>query len=66
MVISEFLESGGYDHHLHTIQREYANNLNLLSQAVTRTFPAAAWFYPIERAVERLGEMAAELSQSKS
>jgi DNA-binding transcriptional MocR family regulator len=122
MVIAEFLESGGYDHHLRTIRREYANNVNLLSQAVTRYFPpetrvtrptggfvlwvqlpenidslelyklalqnnititpgylfsptnqfsnfirlnAAAWSYPIERAVERLGEMVAELSKSR-
>lgn len=122
MVIAEFLESGGYDHHLRTIRREYANNVNLLSQAVTRYFPpetrvtrptggfvlwvqlpenvdslelyklalqnnititpgylfsptnqfsnfirlnAAAWSYPIERAVERLGEMVTELSKSK-
>jgi DNA-binding transcriptional MocR family regulator len=121
-VIAEFLESGGYDHHLRTIRREYANNVNLLSQAVTRYFPpetrvtrptggfvlwvqlpenidslelyklalqnnititpgylfsptnqfsnfirlnAAAWSYPIERAVERLGEMVTELSKSK-
>jgi DNA-binding transcriptional MocR family regulator len=122
MVIAEFLGSGGYDHHLRTIRREYANNVNLLSQAVTRYFPpetrvtrptggfvlwvqlpenidslelyklalqnnititpgylfsptnqfsnfirlnAAAWSYPIERAVERLGEMVTELSKSK-
>jgi DNA-binding transcriptional MocR family regulator len=121
-VIAEFLESGGYDHHLRTIRREYANNVNLLSQAVTRYFPpetrvtrptggfvlwvqlpenidslelyklalqnnititpgylfsptnqfsnfirlnAAAWSYPIERAVERLGEMVTELSKSR-
>jgi DNA-binding transcriptional MocR family regulator len=116
MAVAEFLESGGYDRHLRTIRREYANNVNLLSQAVTRYFPpetrvtrpaggfvlwvqlperidslelyklalqnnititpgylfsptnqfsnfirlnAAAWSYPIERAVERLGEMVA-------
>jgi len=121
MAIAEFLESGGYDHHLRTIRREYENNVNLLSQAVTRYFPpetrvtrptggfvlwvqlpenvdsleiyklalqnnititpgylfsptnqfsnfirlnAAAWSYPIERAVEKLGEMVVELSQS--
>ena len=116
MAVAEFLKSGGYDHHLRTIRREYANNVNLLSQAVTRYFPpgtrvsrptggfvlwvqlpenidsleiyklalknnititpgylfsatnqfsnfirlnAAAWTYPIERAVEKLGEMVA-------
>jgi len=120
MAVAEFLESGGYDHHLRTIRREYANNVNLLSQAVTRYFPpetrvtrptggfvlwvqlpvnvdsldlyklalqnnititpgylfsptnqfsnfirlnAAAWSYPIERAVEKLGEMVATMAE---
>jgi len=120
MAVAEFLESGGYDHHLRTIRREYANNVNLLSQAVTRYFPpetrvtrpaggfvlwvqlpenidslelyklalknnititpgylfsptnqfsnfirlnAAAWTYPIEKAVERLGEMVASMAR---
>jgi DNA-binding transcriptional MocR family regulator len=40
MAIAEFLESGGYDHQLRRIRREYANNVAMLSQAVTRTFPA--------------------------
>ena len=119
MAVAEFLESGGYDHHLRTIRREYANNVSLLSQAVMRYFPpetrvtrptggfvlwvqlpenidsleiyklalknnititsgylfsptnqfsnfirlnAAAWSYPIERAVERLGEMVADMA----
>ena len=119
MAVAEFLESGGYDHHLRTIRREYANNVNLLSQAVTRYFSpetrvtrptggfvlwvqlpenvdslelyklalknnitltpgylfsatnqfsnfirlnAAAWTYPIERAVERLGKMVSDLA----
>ena len=122
MAVAEFLESGGYDHHLRSIRREYANNVNLLSQAVTRYFPsetrvtrpsggfvlwvqlpenvdslelyklalknyitltpgylfsptnqfsnfirlnAAAWTYPIERAVERLGEMVADVAEAK-
>jgi DNA-binding transcriptional MocR family regulator len=117
--VAEFLESGGYDHHLRSIRREYASNVNLLSQAVTRYFPpetrvtrpsggfvlwvqlpenvdslelyklalknnititpgylfsptnqfsnfirlnAAVWSYPIERAVERLGEMVADMA----
>ena len=120
--IAQFLESGGYDHHLRRIRREYANNVALLSRAVTRTFPpgtrvtrpsggfvlwvqlpenvdslelygmalrgnititpgylfsptnqftnfirlnAAAWNYPIERALERLGEMIVELAGRK-
>jgi DNA-binding transcriptional MocR family regulator len=114
MAVAEFLASGGYDHHLRHIRREYARNVNLLAQAVTRYFPpetrvthptggivvwvqlpdtvdslelyklalqnnitiapgylfsatdqyskyirlnAAAWSYPVERAVERLGEL---------
>jgi DNA-binding transcriptional MocR family regulator len=39
MVIAEFLESGGYDHHLRHLRREYAHNMNLLSQAVKNYFP---------------------------
>lgn len=122
MAIAEFLESGGYDHHLRRIRREYASNEALLSQAVTRYFPsgtrvtrpsggfvlwvqlpeqvdslelytlalqggitltpgylfsptnqfsnfirlnAAAWTYPIERGLERLGEMVAHLTANK-
>ncbi len=114
MVIAEFLKSGGYDHHLRQLRREYARNVNLLSQAVRNYFPpetrvtrptggfvlwvqlpagidaldvykvalennititpghlfsptnrfsnfirlnAAAWTLPIERAVEKLGEI---------
>ena len=121
MAVAEFLESGGYDHHLRTIRREYANNVSLLSQAVMRYFPpetrvtrptggfvlwvqlpenvdslelyklalqnnititpgylfsptnqfsnfirlnAAAWSYPIEKALEQLGEMVADMAYS--
>jgi len=39
IAIAEFLESGGYDHHLRKIRREYASNVALLSQAATRVFP---------------------------
>ncbi len=38
-VIAQFLESGGYDQHLRRIRREYARNLELLSNAVLRYFP---------------------------
>lgn len=119
MAIAQFLESGGYDHQLRRIRREYASNVALISQAVIRVFPsgtritrlsggfvlwvqlpenvdslelyalalknnititpgylfsptnqfsnfirlnAAAWNYPIERAVRRLGELVIELS----
>jgi len=121
MVTTEFLESGGYEHHLRHIRREYARNVNLMSRAVMRYFPpgtrvtrpsggfvlwvqmpvsvdalelyslalkggitltpghlfsathqfqnfirlnAAEWSYPIERALERLGEMIAELMRT--
>lgn len=119
MAIAQFLESGGYDHQLRRIRREYASNVAQLSQSVTRAFPAgtrvtrpsggfvlwvqlpesvdslelytlalknhititpgylfsptnqfsnfirlnaAAWTYPIERAVRRLGELVFELA----
>jgi DNA-binding transcriptional MocR family regulator len=38
-VVAEFLESGGYDQHLRRIRREYARNVELLSDAVVRYFP---------------------------
>ena len=37
--IAEFIESGGYDHHLRRIRREYARNVELMSNAVIRYFP---------------------------
>lgn len=37
--IADFLESGGYDHHLRRIRREYARNVELMSSAVIRYFP---------------------------
>jgi len=40
LAIAEFMESGGYDHQIRRIRREYANNVAMLSQSVTRTFPA--------------------------
>jgi DNA-binding transcriptional MocR family regulator len=39
MVIAQFLEGGGYDQHLRRIRREYARNVELLSDAVVRYFP---------------------------
>jgi len=39
MVVAQFLESGGYDQHLRRIRREYARNVELLSDAVVRYFP---------------------------
>lgn len=39
MTVAHFLQSGGYDAHLRRIRREYARNVTLMSQAVTRYFP---------------------------
>jgi DNA-binding transcriptional MocR family regulator len=39
MAVAEFLESGGYDQHLRRIRREYARNVELMSNAVMRYFP---------------------------
>ena len=39
MAVAEFIESGGYEHHLRHIRREYARNVDLLSAAVMRYFP---------------------------
>ena len=40
MAVAGFLESGGYEQHLRRIRREYARNVELLSEAVLRYFPA--------------------------
>lgn len=40
MALAQFLESGGYEHHLRRIRREYARNVELMSAAVMRYFPA--------------------------
>jgi len=37
--ISDFLRTGGYDHHLRSIRRAYQNQLHLFSQAILRHFP---------------------------
>jgi DNA-binding transcriptional MocR family regulator len=39
MTLAQFLEGGGYDQHLRRIRREYARNVELLSDAVLRYFP---------------------------
>jgi DNA-binding transcriptional MocR family regulator len=39
MAVAEFLEGGGYDQHLRRIRREYARNVELMSDAVMRHFP---------------------------
>lgn len=39
IAVAEFLEGGGYDQHLRRIRREYARNVELMSDAVMRYFP---------------------------
>jgi DNA-binding transcriptional MocR family regulator len=41
-VVARFLESGGYDHHLRRIRREYARNIAQQVEAVTRHLPSGA------------------------
>ena len=40
MAIAEFLQSGGFDHHLRKIRRLYAEQMQCMSAAVSRYFPA--------------------------
>ncbi len=40
MAIAEFLQNGGYDHHLRKIRRQYAAQMQQMSEAITRHFPA--------------------------
>jgi DNA-binding transcriptional MocR family regulator len=37
--ISDFLRTGGYDHHLRSIRRAYQNQVELIFQAVQQQFP---------------------------
>jgi DNA-binding transcriptional MocR family regulator len=39
MAIAEFLQNGGYDHHLRKIRRFYAAQMQRMSEAITRYFP---------------------------
>jgi DNA-binding transcriptional MocR family regulator len=39
LAVAEFLDGGGYDQHLRRIRREYARNVQLMSDAVMRYFP---------------------------
>jgi DNA-binding transcriptional MocR family regulator len=39
MAIADFLANGGYAHHLRRIQRVYQDQVNLMTEAVTRYFP---------------------------
>jgi DNA-binding transcriptional MocR family regulator len=40
MAIAEFLQNGGYDHHLRRIRRLYAEQLQRMTEAISRYFPA--------------------------
>jgi DNA-binding transcriptional MocR family regulator len=40
MAVAEFLHSGGYDHHLRTLRRRLATNVQTFADAVTAAFPA--------------------------
>ena len=40
MAIAEFLQNGGYDHHLRKIRRLYSTQAQLMTEAVSRYFPA--------------------------
>jgi DNA-binding transcriptional MocR family regulator len=40
MAIAEFLQNGGYDHHLRKMRRYYAEQMQLMTEAITRYFPA--------------------------
>ena len=40
MAVAEFLENGGYDHHLRTLRRQLGCQVQQMSEAVERHFPA--------------------------
>jgi DNA-binding transcriptional MocR family regulator len=40
MVIAEYLQHGGYEHHLRRLRRAYAERVNQMAQAVVDQFPA--------------------------
>ena len=40
MAVAEFLQNGGYDHHLRKIRRLYAAQAQRMSEVITRYFPA--------------------------
>jgi DNA-binding transcriptional MocR family regulator len=39
MAIAEFLQNGGYDHHLRKIRKFYASQMQRMTEAVCRSFP---------------------------
>ncbi len=40
MAVAEFLQTGGYEHHLRKVRRHYAAQVQRMSETVTRYFPA--------------------------
>jgi len=40
MAIAEFLQNGGFDHHLRRIRRFYASQMQCMSSAISRYFPS--------------------------
>ena len=40
LAIAEFLATGGYEHHLRKIRRVYADQIQLMTEAIARYFPA--------------------------
>ena len=40
LAIAEFLATGGYEHHLRNIRRVYADQIQLMTEAIARYFPA--------------------------
>ena len=40
LAVADFLANGGYDHHLRKIRKVYARQVQLMGQAVGRSFPA--------------------------
>jgi DNA-binding transcriptional MocR family regulator len=40
MAVAEFLQNGGYDHHLRRIRRFYADQMQRMTEAVSRCFPS--------------------------
>lgn len=40
LAIAEFLQTGGYDHHVRAIRRAYSQQLHVFSEAIGRYFPA--------------------------
>lgn len=39
LAMAEFLQTGGYDHHVRKLRRIYAENLQRMTEAISRSFP---------------------------